>query len=174
MPERIDIMMHAADANTPYFVVDTAVTNVPMVLPIEGLLKSAFDTLDVFQATDHFQILSIGAVLPLSFEFWENDLVGDFRGVNIQLDYKVVIGGPLTPIDPQNVWLPYGNYELNLGNFVKFNTLLVDEPYRLYMNFESNVGQKVSMVGVDESLDTLEFRVPLFMKVLHTLELVTP
>ncbi len=170
MPELIDILMHSADSDTPYFTVNTGVSNVSMSLPAEGLLKAA-NTLDVLQATDHFQILSLGAVLPLGFEFWENDNAGDFRGVNIHLDYKLTTGGPLTPLDPQAVWLPYGNFEFNLGNYVKFNTLLVDEDFRLYLNFESVVGQKVSMIGVDDALNTLEFRVPLFMKILHTLPL---
>lgn len=168
MPELIDMLMHSADDDTPYFTVDKDLNFVTMTLPAEGLLKAA-NTLDIMQATDHFQILSIGCVLPLSFEFWENDNAGDFRGVNIEMNYKDLVGGPLTPIDPQAIWLPYSNYELNMGNFVKFNPLIVDTNFKLYMNFESTVGQKVSMVGVNEALDEMEFRCPLFMKILHTL-----
>lgn len=168
MPDIIDVLQQSTDTDTPNFTVNLAVTNVTMVLPALGLLRRG-DGLDTMQRLDHFQILSIGFAMPLSFEPWENDVAGDFRGINIDLDYKDTVGGALTPLDPGVVWMPFANYELNLGNFVQLNPALIPSTFKLYMNFNSVVGQKVSMVGVNAALDGLKFYVPLFMKILHTL-----
>lgn len=173
MSDEIDILMQNTDTETAKFTVNTAVTSVPLVLPTNGKLERA-DAKDVMQFKDHFQILSLGAVLPLSFEFYENDIAGDFRGTRLVFFAKNKSGGGNIALSPDTFWLPFGNYELNMGNYVKVPSGITDvNGYRLYLNFESGVGQNISMVGAPASLNAVEFRVPLFMKILHTLPMTS-
>lgn len=169
MADEIDILMQSTDDETAKFTVNTAVDFVALTLPADGKLIRG-DAKDVLQFKDHFTILSLGAVLPLSFEFYENDLAGDFRNTQLILFAKDKGGGANVNITPNTVMLPFGNYEMNMGNYNQVPAGITDtDGYRLYMNFNSGFNQNISMVGAPAALNGKEFRVPLFMKILHTL-----
>ncbi len=167
----IDIIMNSTDDETWKFTVDVGVTHVAMTQPFrDGLLQRA-DFRTHFRAADHFQILSVGCVLQLGFQFWENSLIGDFRPPKLVLNAKIG-GGGLTAIEPSTMWLPYENYEMNLGSYNNLNTTVFNDTFSLHCSFDTGQGQNVSMVGVPDELDEMEFRCPIYMKVLHTIPMI--
>ncbi len=164
----IDLIMNIGDNETWAFTVNNLVTNVSMVAPANDGLCSRADFRELFTATDHFQILSLGCVLPVGFQFWENDLAGSYRPAKLTLNAKIG-GGGLTAIEPSSLWLPYENYELNLGSYNNLNSSVFLNSFSLHCSFDTGQGQKISMIGVPDDLNGIEFRCPLYMKVFHTL-----
>ncbi len=169
---KLDVLQHNNDLNTAWFTVNTAVNFVPLTIQPNGYLERA-DLKDTLQFKDPFIMLSVGAILPLGFEFYENDVVGDFRGVRIALGAEDIGGGGGVALDPSVIYLPFGNYELSMGNYVQVPAGITDvNGYRISMVFDGGVGQNISMVNVPAALNGAIFHVPLFMKILHTLDMV--
>lgn len=167
----IDLIMNTGNDETWKFTVNNLVTDVAMVAPANDGLLSRADFKELFQEADHFQILSLGCVLQLGFQFWENDVAASFRGPKLSLNAKIG-GGGLTAIEPSTIWLPYENYELNLGSYDNLNTTVFTSTFSLHLSFDTGQGQNVSMVGVPDVLNGEVFRCPLYMKVLHTLPMI--
>lgn len=167
----IDIIMNQTDAETWSFTVNNLVTHVPMVAPNnDGLLYRA-DSRYQFLEADHFQILSYGCVLQLGFQFWENDVGGEYIAPEIYFGAKVGAGA-LIAIEPNTIWLPYENYEMNLGAYNNLNTTVFNDTFSLFCSFLKGQAQNISMIGVPDDLNGLVFRCPLYMKVLHTLPMI--
>ncbi len=167
----IDLIMNVGDNETWAFTVNNLVTNIAMVAPANDGVLSRADFIELFQATDHFRILSLGCLLPLGFQFYENDVAGSYRPPKLTLNAKIG-GGGLTAIEPSTIWLPYENYELNLGSYNNLNPSVFSSTFSLHLSFDTGQGQKVSMIGVPDDLNGIEFRCPLYMKVEHTLPMI--
>ncbi len=170
MSEQITMLMHR-DTMSAQFTVNTALTNVSLSLGVGGGELSNAENQKYFQKMDNFRVLSIGCVLPLCFEFWNNVPVA-FEPPKIDFTAKDFVGAGLVPIIPVSMWLPYPNYELNMGNFNALSPGSFQGKWSIFMNFTTDYPQQISMINVPSALNSLEFRVPLYMKVLHTLPMV--
>ncbi len=171
MAEQIDVLMNDGDA-AAHFTVNTAVDFVNLTVPDPGLLVRGNED-DEFLRLDHFRLLSIGCVLPLSFEFYDNDNGGVFAPPRIYFYTSLV--GAVVPIQtiPFFLWLPFPNYELNLGNYNFLDNAVYTTNFRMYAQFAAVNAQRISMIGVNDDLNEKVFKVPIFLKVLHTLDMTT-
>lgn len=169
MAEEIDLLMNKV-GNSGKFTVDTAVNFVNVVLAADPVLHNG-DGNSRFTKRDHFQLLSFGCVLPLGFEFYENDLAGSFVPPRVNIYAQLVGGGASLPIIPDNPYLPWANYEMNLGNYNNLGATFSTD-FELKAAFTTVYNQRISMIGVDLSLHGEEFHCPIMVKVLHTIPLL--
>ncbi len=168
MSEIIDLLMHkGGEAAT--FTVDTAVDFVALSLGASGLLTNG-DGDSRFTLKDHFQILSFGCTLPLGFEFYDNDLGGVYFPPRVNMQTQLVGGGLIQQIIPDNPWLPFANYEMNLGNYNNLGANYIAD-FEMLANFTVTYDQRISMIGVSDDLHAKVFRCPIFVKILHTITL---
>lgn len=164
--EILDVLMNQANA-APKFTVDTALQSVPVsydLLLADGLLSSDEGT-DYFQAGDNFQILSMGYVMPLSFELYsvKKGGVNENPAFILQTIDRVVFVEHLVP---GQIYIPLPNYEMNFGTFY-------DNPGKeIALKMQMRHDMEVSMVGVNPALHGETFRIPVFAKVLHNSNLI--
>lgn len=165
MAEIIDILSTFGD-ESQFFTVNTAVKFVTLTASPsgDGFLKTA-EGKDTFQPGDNFILLSIGCLLPIGFEFYEWKAAVTTSLPNIHLKRKVG-AGLMSFWVPNTIWLPFGNYELNMGVFFEAPVDLLG--FKLASDL-TIAAARISMIGVPAALNTDEFRVPIFWKVLHTL-----
>jgi len=170
MSEKIDVLAQAWN-DAAKFSVNSGVPEVPVTIPAlpAGKLLRA-DGLSIFTWKDNFILLSAGIAMPLGFELIFHDLAGTAHVLpSITLFYQRISDNSVRAFDsPAFLYTIFESYELNLGNFVEPPDA-VNESYRLLFQLNANV--KVSMLNVDPSLNEMEFTIPIFAKVLHTLPL---
>jgi hypothetical protein len=179
MSERIDILTPSY-ANLPYITVNNAVNKVAITYAggsdptlINGYGQSTF------ARGDNFIVLSIGIVLPLSFQLHrQNDvaaspLILSFYGKALA---KLYYFREFNPGGAGYVALPMENYETSLGVFVDIQNQDVNTgSYIKNSVFTLQYGiagtSNVSMSGVPTALNGTVQRLVPFVKVLHTLAL---
>lgn len=172
---QIDIMSHKAAAQMASFTVDITQPYVALSVPVSpaGIMYN-FTNLSFFRYLDHFQILSIGVRMPLGFEFYEvlTD-IGELTLPTIDLTLRPN-AGPIQPLEPNGIKLPFEDYELNYGTYFNIidTGLTVGTIYQLIFNFRRDFTHRVSMINVPSGLDGETFYIPIFAKILHTLTLI--
>lgn len=157
-----------------YFVASNLVDSVELTIPAgntAGQLRNIAGS-NVFQYGENYIILSIGCILPLSFQFWNvND---DQRpGFSFWVNKK---GTNITNKQSRlnSIWIPFGSYEMSLGMFFPghgYGDPLIDTDFSLRAKFYyKGVGgfPHISMLNLPASLHEQKFYVPIFIKVLHT------
>ena len=168
--ELIEVLAQKGD-NVASFLVNNGTSYVNLVVP-NGEQDGLFERPDGgkrFTFQDNIVILSIGCELPLGFEFYDNIIGGDFQLPSVGLKYIKNIDGLSTPIKtPSSFWLPFGNYEMNLGIY---NEIVDTVGLFFWIKGFFNANYRISMVNVPDSLNGETFYVPLFLKILHTIEL---
>lgn len=162
----IDLMQQPiAEAQTFTVDVNAALGFVDVIAtPTFGLL-TARDGSKKFSEGDNFTILSIGIVLPLSFEIYENAGT-DHLTPGIHFTAMQDGGAPQLELNPEGVVLPFGQYEMNLGVFQNAASLPWD--FNLAFGIDK---MRISMEGVPAALDGIKFHVPIFAKIEHTIAL---
>lgn len=146
------------------FTVDLAADSVEITIPNPGGELRSPDELN-FQYGDNLLLLSVGLYLPLSFELWP---LPENNPVEFNIYTTRVSDDQTFPFDDLfSFHYPFINYELSMNKFLKMPDDMNASGWRVNLQFNSGVF--VSMLGVDASLDTLEFRAIAFAKVLHTL-----
>lgn len=164
--EIIDLLMNR-NVSAPKFTVDTAVQSVPVTYDLllsDGLLSSDNGT-DYLQVGDNFTVLSMGYVLPLSFELYSVQAGGlnENPAFILQTIDRVVF---VESLEPDQIYIPLPNYEMNFGTFY-------DNPGKeVALRVQMRHDMEVSMVGVNPALHGETFRIPVFAKILHNLELI--
>ena len=128
-----------------------------------GALYNAFGYRD-FSFLDHITILSIGIVMPLSFQLWPYDTLPEILFKSNHNEGSVEI---------ERFFIPFENYELPIGKFQEFNSQVITGQYFLSANMlgieEQNF--QVSMINLPDQLDEHEFPIHIFAKIQHTLPL---
>lgn len=154
------------------FTVNVAFNFVPLVIPAgdTGIMENAqgFSWL-IYK--EHFNLISIGFVLPLGFEIF-NVLTGAADPVlpSLNLRFKQN-GGVSAQLQPGKLYIPFGSYELNMGTFYNMNSTLspvLTSSYQLLFNFDATRTVNISMVGVPAMLNGMTFSAPVFAKIEHT------
>lgn len=170
----IDVLQHFY-THSASFVADKDVDYVELSIPAGDQMGELITNsgVSVFQEGENFIILSIGCVMPLSFQFWNDDT---YLRNGAQLWFNQV-GTANTRTLPRmpSIWFPFESYEMSLGMF--FNPRNVEAPietdFFLRAKFSEVDGNfaRISMLNMPESLNEKTFYVPIFMKVLHTYDL---
>lgn len=175
MAEIIDVLT-TQGSNQATFTVNTAVTDVPInASPIEYDLLGAPEIgfYRFFQPDDSIRILSLGVILPYHF-------VLSTRPIYLQITYQAS-GGISGGVFPNGGYIctPFENYELACdvffdypvsGKQVKYTVHIVDgtgsitDPAKI---------MRVSMIGVPASLNGQTLPITVFIKVLHTLQMIS-
>lgn len=172
MSEIIDILTQAGDASFK-FTVDTAVNYVDVVKTNDGemsVCKTSGAT-KYFQWKDNPILLSMGCILPLGFEFWENaDAIPDQFPPTVNIQFRGNPSGAIFFPTPRIYCLPWPNYEISLGQFHDLPT--INEEFAIEMELSSSPAQRISMLNVPAALDEMTFYCPLFLKVMHTKDIM--
>lgn len=172
----IDVLMNKP-SDSASFVCDKNADYVELSVPVGGsvgYLESIAGN-QGFIYGDNFIVLSIGCVLPLSFQFWNDD---KYTRQGCSLYVNNAGGGITHPFEKlPHVWFPFGNYEMSFGIFNPgFGwidpTIAVNFALRAkFFDDASGNFARISMLNLPESLHEKEFYVPIFIKVLHTLNM---
>jgi hypothetical protein len=176
MSEIIDILSQYDDDSFK-FTVNLAVDFVPVVKTNDGTMSKAktAGVTKLFQFADHPILLSMGCILPLGFEFYENLTGGtiDFYAPTVSILLRGSPSGAISAPDVRNYTLPFPNYEMSLGQYIKVTEISppVTEEFSIELELSSTPAQRISMINVPAALDGEEFHCPLFLKVLHTKEM---
>lgn len=164
--EIIDILSQPESASC-YFQVNTGLSFVQLQPCSSGIGKHIrADTKYKFSRGDNVVLLSVGFILPLSFELWES---GNHMPTRLQLKAGQ---DDLTQdlFEPPGIFIPFENYELNCGVFLEAPNCV--DFWTVDFEIE-NLSVKISMLNVPASLDESQFHVPVFCKVLHTIPMLT-
>jgi hypothetical protein len=128
-----------------------------------------------FSSKDNFNILSIGYKLPYSFEIAEH--VSMLWGISHVIPISIFIcsfpSNTEIELIPRSVLIPFDNFELNYGSFFDLSSYLIppaDTEFEIRARFYPN--SFVSMLNVPTALDAKDFRVQIFAKIQHNLEMV--
>jgi hypothetical protein len=171
--EKIDIL---CSPNNYYFVVDTGELFVSInELSAFGLMgKSNGDALWVQK--DNMRLLSYSVGLPLGFEFIY-DFVDNFAShtpARFNLKYVNPVGGAVVPFVDEftGTFVYKENYEHQLDVYVPVSDSILAWANFMLGGTIDTPWPKISMVGVDASLNGVVFYIPLFIKVLHNFDLI--
>lgn len=178
MSERLDILRPAI-AQLPFFTVDTGAATVPIAYPQNPsyILYNA-EGYSIFSQGDHFTVLSMGFLFPLSFQldrsnasnpYIEAGIFAHGRTSGEDYRFKEISGLGGTGV----LFFPVENYEVIFDVYINVNNqdpnnghYLSDEAYELFIKL-AVADLEVSMVGVPGSLDgTVQLIYP-FAKILH-------
>lgn len=180
MAEKIDVLMHQGDMAAT-FTVDTALAEVPLAPGIDANLGfSLFENpvgLSIFQNGDNILVLSIGFVLPLGFELAESLTTGGkFFSPFITTRAEQYPSGAIITALPDLFMPLLNNYELSVGNWHDIQDVTPDDGFQIWGHLPviNTTILKVSMVNVPVDFDESVFHVPAFIKVSHTLDLISP
>lgn len=155
------------DNDASYFVVDTAVSFVPLLhsggLTDNRMINKAGASF--FTPGDNFQVLSLGFTLPLSFEIYNVLTIAAKDNPAIQMEAVTRLGAAVT-LEPGLLYIPMPNFELNYGTF--YNAF--NDEIELHMALRDTIN--ISMINVPASLHGVTFHVPIFAKVMHNIDLI--
>lgn len=169
----IDILMHDP-GNSATFIASDLVDYVELNVSLStgvGFLQT-IDGRGTFRDGEKFIILSMGVLLPFSFQFWNDDKY-QRQGIDLFLNNS---GGSITTRLPRlgYSWIPFESYEWSVGMF--FDNRRATEPVmqqdfeiraRFYSDGSGNFA-RISMLNIPEDLVEKQFYAPIFAKVLHT------
>lgn len=175
MPEIIDILAPDTSA-CPYFIVNTAVENVPVDYPgaPAPILRNASAECN-FQKGDAFSILSSGIAMPEQFLAAKDEAIATALPWNI-LYLVGMDSGERYFIDNlgycQGFYLPLENFEIALDVFVNVPKLkrifppysIINEQFHLEI-YLTNL--YVSMKNIPAALNQKKYIVVPFLKILH-------
>jgi len=157
------------------FTVDNTVNSVELSYPAGSTkVLSIGGVFNTFKWKESLTLLSIGAFLPLGFEFYpvKRLTTSDNWPNYVSLKWRNSVTGVLTTWEPNRYNLPSGNYELNIGAYLEPpDTVGGDFQLTAELPFETSIKTLVSMIGVPDSLNDEVFSVPIFAKIGHTLKL---
>ena len=170
----IEILQHKmSDGQCAFFVASNLVNSVELTVPagdIAGQLRT-IDDRNIFNFGENYIILSMGCLLPLSFQFWSvND---DAR---VGFSFWINEGGTVITNRQrrlEHIWVPFGSYEMSLGMYFPgsdFGEATIDDDFEIRAKFFDKGGNfpHISMLNLPDSLHEQKFYVPIFIKVLHT------
>lgn len=170
----IDTLIQYGDQSAT-FVVNTGVDYVNIINPIGDGILSIGGVFDKFQWKDNLNLLSICAVLPLGFEFYQSVRIaqGDFLPDHINFKWRRVSDGLLVEWQPARYNLPSANYEMNIGAFLE-PPVVLNGSFNLVGLLPNSVNEKIriSMLNVPAALNEKTFACPVFAKVEHTLLMI--
>jgi len=188
MPEVIDIMQ-TNFAVSPTFTVDLLVDSVPLEPAAGGphSLRGGSGQGN-FVSGDNLIILSAGYVLPEGFTMAEYDNTEVVYGLVSPSIFLLVTD--VVTLATSQCWqfgtggvfrFPMHNYEVSIGTFI--NPRILDRPGPILNAFSLQCEfpyiptlavdrPNVSMMNVPAALDGKTFHVPVFLKVLHNIELL--
>jgi len=157
------------------FTVDTTVQKVLLSYDVgSDKVLSIGGVFNKFAWKENITLLSVGAFLPLGFDFFPSTRVieGDFWPDYVSFQWRKASDGTLFPWQPNRYNLPAGNYELSIGAFLQPDAG-IGEDFNLIAELPTtgNFRTYVSMLNVPASLDESVFSVPIFAKIGHTLPL---
>jgi hypothetical protein len=159
------------DSESAFFDVDTGLASVNMQYPVSYFISTATGN-RYFTRKDNFTILSIGIVLPLSFEFLKSDYGGGLGGLAQLSLYWINEGGIIVPLNNfQMLNIPFFNYEFSLGKYYQIPDILTTPRYEIWVTLQQTSTVKISMLGVPASLHGQRFYCPIFLKLLHSIEI---
>lgn len=162
----VDILSQV-DTDAATFTVNIAADWVAPTIPVGDWLLTKPDGKGKFEALDNFTLISAMVVLPLGFEFYESP--GGAPGWIPYLNLGVIANAVDYQLPEFTLYMPWANYEMNVNRFYNIKeTVLNAQPYQLKFTL---VNARISMFGVDASLDGKTFRIPISAKVGHTLPL---
>ncbi len=126
----------------------------------KGQLKKADGRLK-FQKGENFQVLSIGIVIPLSFQIY---LVDEMP--SISMSYYAVDGSEYGTLPHMyKTFMPFSNYEFSLGVYEDTMHNVTQKDF--YLGAVIN-DLKVSMIGVPTQLHNEKFSITVFLKIFHS------
>lgn len=168
--EIIDVLATYSDESAQ-FQVDTGAEYVSPTYPAgtnAGRLTTAEGKTQI-QKGDNIILLSAGFLLPLSYEFhqWQQAAVEYLP--YIYLGYRKD-GTTSGNYEPTQIWLPYGNYEMNLGVYLEAPAN-VNTYYELFSPIVV-ARARISMLNVPASEHEKIYILPVYWKILHTLPLI--
>ena len=122
-----------------------------------------------FPAGDSINLLSMGAILPRGYEFYElKNGTDKFVLPTVSLRVRLETGVDLL-IAPIKQNLPFGDYEISINTFLSANTLSETE-FNLAFEFDTSLPlPEISMLNVPVSEDGKVYHVSLFAKIQHNL-----
>jgi hypothetical protein len=177
----IEILQNVmTDGECAYFEADKDVDSVELSVlggDASGILSNIAGH-NVFQYGENYVVLSIGCILPLSFQFWDVDDSAR-TGFTFWVNEK---GTTIKNLQSRlnHIWIPFGSYEMSLGMYFPghgYTDPLIDDDFQLRARFfdKGDLGNfpHISMLNLPESLDEQKFYVPVFIKVLHTYPLTS-
>jgi len=170
----IDTLIHYG-VEAGQFTVNLAVNKVALSYPAGNKVLSIGGVFNKFTWKDNLTLISIGAFLPLGFDFYPSERIaeGDFWPDYISLQWRKDSDGTLFAFQPNRYNLPAANYELSVGAFLEPNAA-IGEDFNLVAELPTagNFQTLISMIGVPATLDGETFSVPIFAKVEHTIDLI--
>jgi hypothetical protein len=179
----IDVLSQTS-AESAYFETNTAVEKVPLTYGSGKMYDANY--MPALFSKDHFILLSMGVVLPLGFELYNVDyqppngepptglpIVGAYHNELPVIELSMVNDGetPEAANIFQKLYLPFLNYELSIGKYFQVPNVVTALKYNIYANFLNTSLVYISMLGVPEALNEKIFQVPIFIKILHTLNM---
>jgi len=171
----IDILSQSSD-QAAFFTVNNALPYVSLQKPLfpnSGRLETA-EGLCFFTRLDNYTLLSLGIVLPLSFELYDtiiNPLIPPVIGLpEIAMYYSTPFN---PPVAYQRIQIPFLNYEMNYGK-----TYMIPDVFAFDFFIHGIISPvhdlRISMLNIPAALNTLKFYCPVFVKIQHTIELKLP
>lgn len=144
------------------------------VLSIGGVFNT-------FQWKDNIQLLSVGVILPLGFDFFPGNKLVTFEPWPnyIALEWRRASDGVIFPFQPNRYNLFAANYESSIGTFLEPPddiTPDADNPENFQLVAQMPKGgdteTRISMINAPASLDESVFAAPIYIKVGHTLPMI--
>lgn len=171
----VDTLVQHGDQSA-HFIVNTAVDYVDIIPPVGDGVLSIGGVFNAFVWKDQINLLSFCALLPLSFEFYQNQRM---FGPNppwpdsVKFRYQRVSDGVFFDWIPNTYNLISGNYELNIGAYLEPDPL-IENDYHITARLPDDgfFVTRISMIGVPAALNGKDFACPIFVKLEHTEKMI--